>query len=190
VIENKNTNIVYLSDLLQIDERFEKTCNRLKQILEKRNIKYKFLKSTKDIWCRDYMPIQVENDKFIQFRYEPSYLKDELNLQSDPRTVCQTNNFEPKFSNITLDGANAVFRCGYIESWGGGTIKIIEKCKEFATKYIGIMGKQFRRVGVWMDFDNPYLTYKNEFIESYIKNNNRINVCRFRYSKIIPYRTI
>ena len=88
MIENKNTNIVYLSDLLQTDERFEKTCNRLKQIFEKRNIKYKFLKSTKDIWCRDYMPVQVENDKFIQFRYEPSYLKDELNLQSDPRKVC------------------------------------------------------------------------------------------------------
>ncbi len=28
------------------------------------------------------------------------------------------------------DIANAVFRCGYIESWGRGTIKIIEKCKE------------------------------------------------------------
>ncbi len=108
MIENKNTNIVFLSDLLQTDERFEKTCNRLKKILEKRNINYKFLKSTKDIWCRDYMPIQVENDKFIQFRYEPSYLKDELNLQSDPKTVYQTNNFEPKFLNINLDGGNVV----------------------------------------------------------------------------------
>ena len=28
------------------------------------------------------------------------------------------------------DIANAVFRCGYIESWGRGTIKIIEKCIE------------------------------------------------------------
>ncbi len=108
MIENKNTNIVYLSDLLQTDERFEKTCNRLKQILEKGNIKYKFLKSTKDIWCRDYMPIQVENDELIQFRYEPSYLKNEFNLQSDPRTVCKANKIEPKFSNINLDGGNIV----------------------------------------------------------------------------------
>ena len=28
------------------------------------------------------------------------------------------------------DIANAFFRTGYIESWGRGTIKIIEKCKE------------------------------------------------------------
>lgn len=47
-----------------------------------------------------------------------------------------------------------------------GVPKFIEKCKEFATKYIDVMGKQFIRTGVWMDFDNPYLTYKNEFIEA------------------------
>ena len=108
MIKNKNTNIVYLSDLLQTDERFEKTCNRLIQILEKRNIKYKFLKSTKDIWCRDYMPIQIDNEEFIQFRYEPSYLKNDLRLQSNPSKVCKANKIEPKFSNINLDGGNVV----------------------------------------------------------------------------------
>lgn len=108
MIENKNTNIVYLSDLLQTDERFEKTCNQLIQIFEKRSIKYKFLKSTKDIWCRDYMPIQIENEKFVQFRYEPSYLQDKLNLKSVPRTVCQTNNIKAKYSNINLDGGNLI----------------------------------------------------------------------------------
>ncbi len=108
MIDNKNTNIVYLSDLLQTDERFEKTCNRLKQILEKRNVKYKFLKSTKDIWCRDYMPIQVEKEKFVQFRYEPSYLKNDLEHQSNPKIVCKTNNINAKFSNINLDGGNVV----------------------------------------------------------------------------------
>ena len=108
MIENKNTNIVYLSNLLQTDERFEKTCNHLKQVLEKRNIKYKFLKSTKDIWCRDYMPIQVDKDKFIQFRYEPSYLKNDIQLQSDPKIVCKANKIEPEFSSINLDGGNVV----------------------------------------------------------------------------------
>jgi len=108
MVENKNTNTVYLSDLLQSDIRFKKTCSNLMQILDKHNINYNFLKSTKDIWCRDYMPIQTEKDKFIQFRYEPSYLKEELNLQSDPKTVCKANNFNPKFSNINLDGGNVV----------------------------------------------------------------------------------
>jgi len=108
MVENKNTNTVYLSDLLQSDIRFKKTCSNLMQILDKHNINYIFIKSTKDIWCRDYMPIQTEKDKFVQFRYEPSYLKEELNLQSDPKTVCKANNLNPKFSNINLDGGNVV----------------------------------------------------------------------------------
>ncbi|MBI2079357.1 isoleucine--tRNA ligase, partial [Candidatus Micrarchaeota archaeon] len=41
----------------------------------------------------------------------------------------------------------------------------IQKCKDFATRYIGIMSNQFESVGVWMDFENPYITYKDEFIE-------------------------
>ena len=108
MIESKNTNIVCLSDLLRTDERFEKTCNRLKQILDKRNIKYKFLKSTKDIWCRDYMPIQTEKEKFVQFRYEPSYLENDLKHQSDPKIVCTANRIKPEFSKINLDGGNVV----------------------------------------------------------------------------------
>jgi isoleucyl-tRNA synthetase len=51
-----------------------------------------------------------------------------------------------------------------IEKYGIG--KFIDRCKEFATRYMGVMGGQFRSVGVWMDWDNPYITYKDEFINS------------------------
>ena len=47
-----------------------------------------------------------------------------------------------------------------------GIEKFIEKCKEFATKYVGVMGEQFKRLGVWMDWDSPYITYKDEYINS------------------------
>lgn len=51
-----------------------------------------------------------------------------------------------------------------IEKYGIG--KFIQKCKDFATKYIEIMSNQFKSTGVWMDFDNPYITYKDEYINS------------------------
>jgi isoleucyl-tRNA synthetase len=51
-----------------------------------------------------------------------------------------------------------------IEKYGIG--KFVEKCKAFATKYIGIMGEQFQSLGVWMDFDTPYITYHDSFINS------------------------
>jgi agmatine deiminase len=54
------------------------------------------------------MPIQTDKDRFVQFRYEPTYLKDYLKLQSDPKSVCELNNVMPIFSKINLDGGNVV----------------------------------------------------------------------------------
>ena len=108
MILGKEANTVYLSEKLHEDQRFNKSCNILIGILEKHSIKYDFLKGTKDIWCRDYMPVQTERGKFVQFRYEPSYLKDYPELQSDPTEVCKANNIESQFSKINLDGGNVV----------------------------------------------------------------------------------
>ncbi|MBI5228222.1 isoleucine--tRNA ligase [Candidatus Micrarchaeota archaeon] len=47
-----------------------------------------------------------------------------------------------------------------------GIDKFIEKCKAFATKYIGIMNGQFQSLGVWMNFDDPYITYHDSYINS------------------------
>ncbi|MFA5106018.1 MAG: isoleucine--tRNA ligase [Candidatus Micrarchaeia archaeon] len=46
-----------------------------------------------------------------------------------------------------------------------GITNFIEKCKAFATEHIGVMSGQFQRVGVWMDFDRPYITYHDDYIE-------------------------
>lgn len=54
------------------------------------------------------MPIQIDTDRFVQFRYEPSYLEDYLHLQSDPKEVYKANNINPVFSNINIDGGNIV----------------------------------------------------------------------------------
>ncbi len=108
MIKERDTNIVYFSDLLLSDSRFKNTFNRIKDILDKHQINYDLLTNTKDIWCRDYMPIQVEQDKFVQFKYEPSYLEDDLCLQSIPRYVLQSNGINAEFSNINLDGGNVI----------------------------------------------------------------------------------
>ncbi len=41
----------------------------------------------------------------------------------------------------------------------------IKKCKEFVDKYIEIMTKQMKAFGVWMDWENPYVTYYDNYIE-------------------------
>jgi isoleucyl-tRNA synthetase len=47
-----------------------------------------------------------------------------------------------------------------------GIDNFVGKCKEFATRYIGSMNSEFKDLGIWMDFDNPYITLSDEFIES------------------------
>ena len=46
-----------------------------------------------------------------------------------------------------------------------GVKKFIDKCKDFATRYIDVMNSEFENLGVWMDFKNPYLTLNKEYIE-------------------------
>lgn len=105
---NRTMQTVYLSGLLMT--RFPESCKRLTDILNKHNIPFAFLKGTKDIWCRDYMPVQTPSGRLIQFKYDPSYLKN--SQYSDSRSIIEyvdkVNNIKPLFSDINLDGGNVV----------------------------------------------------------------------------------
>ncbi len=106
---SKKGQTVYMSELLM--DKFPTTCKNLISILEKHNVNYSFIKGTKDIWCRDYMPIQTESGKFIQFKYDPSYLKGKKEWEdsrSDVREVCRSNGIKAAFSDINLDGGNVL----------------------------------------------------------------------------------
>lgn len=99
---------VYISALLTT--RHPEAYTRLTNILTRHNISYGFLEGTKDIWCRDYMPVQTPSGRLIQFRYEPSYLNDIqfTETRSDVRLVDDVNGIKPIFSDINLDGGNVV----------------------------------------------------------------------------------
>lgn len=103
---------VYMSELLMT--KFPETCKRLIAILEKHHVNYSWIKGTNDIWCRDYMPVQTESGKFIQFTYDPSYLKGKKEWEesrSDVKKVCQMNGIDATESDINLDGGNVLI-CG------------------------------------------------------------------------------
>jgi len=46
-----------------------------------------------------------------------------------------------------------------------GVEEFNKECRKFATEFIDIMNSQFNNLGVWMDWENPYLTLKKEYIE-------------------------
>ena len=47
-----------------------------------------------------------------------------------------------------------------------GVKKFIDRCKNFATKFIDLMNSEFKDLGVWMDFGNSYLTLNDDYIET------------------------
>ncbi|MCD6156992.1 MAG: isoleucine--tRNA ligase [Euryarchaeota archaeon] len=47
-----------------------------------------------------------------------------------------------------------------------GVDKFVEKCREFAKKHLEIMTEEFKRIGIWMDWNNPYITFTDDYIES------------------------
>lgn len=102
------SHVVYLSAILA--SRYPETCKRLTDILNKHNIPFAFLKETKDIWCRDYMPVQTPSGKLIQFKYDPSYLRDPKysDSRSNVKLVDEVNGLTPIYSDINLDGGNVI----------------------------------------------------------------------------------
>ncbi len=46
-----------------------------------------------------------------------------------------------------------------------GVAKFVKECRNLCQNNLEAMKKSQLRLGVWMDFDNPYITFKNEFIE-------------------------
>lgn len=47
-----------------------------------------------------------------------------------------------------------------------GVKKFIDHCKKFATQYIDTMNDEFKDLGVWMDWKNPYLTLTDDYMEA------------------------
>ena len=117
MITDNLTTAVFFSSLLP------KKCPilnaHLVDTLQKHRVQYALLSGTKDIWCRDFMPIQIDENHFVFYKYTPDYLQDEIGLriQTNPEDVFQTesNNLRhllPQSSTIdlVLDGGNVVKR--------------------------------------------------------------------------------
>ncbi|MEM1538671.1 MAG: isoleucine--tRNA ligase [Candidatus Nezhaarchaeales archaeon] len=47
-----------------------------------------------------------------------------------------------------------------------GVARFIEECRNYALSNLQILTRQFLNLGVWMDWDNPYMTITNEYMEA------------------------
>jgi len=108
MIPDKETNLIYLSDLLQ--DRCPNVFIDIISWFDKLNILWKTLPDTRDIWAVDFMPLQITKDRFVQFEYDPDYLKFKKyqHTRTNTENVCSRVGITSDKANIVLDGGNVV----------------------------------------------------------------------------------
>ena len=70
-----------------------------------------------------------------------------------------------------------------------GIDPFIQKCKESVWKYQNEWRDMSERVGFWVDMDNPYITYSNDYIESVWWSLKKVHEKGLLYKgyKVVPY---
>lgn len=107
MITDEQTNTVYVSELFK--RQHPRLYRSIGSMLKEESIALLELKKTKDIWCCDYMPVQIKEDEFVLFNYDPDYLKDEYtHLRSDQKDVISQLSIKVTKSELVIDGGNIV----------------------------------------------------------------------------------
>ena len=113
MITNFETNKVYLAKGMTFEDYVEAT-DHLLETLHSRSVAWNFLPQTASpyhIWARDYMPIQVNKNKFVRFRYTPDYLEDDPEYKPDISAILAGLGLQVIDSDIIIDGGN-IISCG------------------------------------------------------------------------------
>lgn len=111
MITDHCTDFVFFSDLLP--KRCPKLYLSITIKLDEREIQHSLLPNTNDIWCRDYMPIQIANNRFVLYKYSPDYLDTSnyrrtiTNAKAIPFIAClqQSTKYD---LDLIIDGGNVV----------------------------------------------------------------------------------
>ena len=103
MVSDCQTDQVFISDLLP--SQHPEIEQALRSALGER---LRVIPCTKDIWCRDYMPIQLAPNRFVQFRYDPDYLKGFPHLRTQDAADLLELTKECVRSDLVIDGGNVV----------------------------------------------------------------------------------
>ena len=112
MINDYQTNVVYLADGIR---HYMPLAKNLMEALYQEHIETYFLRHTdsiKHVWTRDYMPIQLDEKRFLQYKYAPDYLKKVQDYIPPYETICRGLHLNCKKTDLVIDGGNVV-KCGH-----------------------------------------------------------------------------
>lgn len=104
MIPDWETNHLFLSD--RLEDSFPALVASLRSVLT--NMAIEIIPGTSDIWCRDYMPIQLAENSFCQFVYQPDYLREFQHLITPPEKCRLSFMDDYRREPLVIDGGNVV----------------------------------------------------------------------------------
>ena len=114
MIQDKDTNFVYIANKLSQWKGYSAFCKELISIFDELKIPYGRIYDAKDIWTRDFMPIQLEENVFLKYQYAPDYLvkiEKRKSYITDCTEACLKLGVQYRETDIVIDGGNVVL-CG------------------------------------------------------------------------------
>lgn len=109
MIPDYQCNAVYFSEWLKND--YPDIYHGLARILNRHNVAYDIIPNTKDVWCRDYMPIQLDKERYLCYEYKPDYLMNSASNRkyiTDSLDICRDMQLKIKDTPLIIDGGNVV----------------------------------------------------------------------------------
>ena len=169
---------VFFSDLLP--QKCPILYKSITNELGKENIHYGLLKNTKDIWCRDYMPIQTDSNRFVLYKYQPDYLQTPYYKRTitDVKAIESIENIlngQVVELDLVLDGGNVVI-CGNKVVM---TEKVYYENKDKSRIRIrSLLEKAFQRDIVFIPWDKEEILGHSDGVIHYI-GDNRILITNY-----------
>ena len=115
IITKKEKSLVVFSSLFL--RHYPKLYEQLHDIMWSYHKGYGTVHHTKDYWVRDFMPVQVDEDVFVKFTFNPDYLQDKKKYITDVDKVIKHDPLAQEYKSVNmpiiLDGGNLVFCKGY-----------------------------------------------------------------------------
>lgn len=99
----------------KLPQGYPKVFEAVRSILKKHGFGYQKIPGSKDIWCRDYMPVRDTDGSLVQFVYWPQYLRgqESANLITPPTCCRKALDLTPiQESVVILDGGGVEIQGG------------------------------------------------------------------------------
>lgn len=185
ITEKEKTKVVFSS---LFDRHYPELYYQLGNIMWHYHRGYGHVCHTKDYWVRDFMPIQIEENVFLKFIFNPDYLQDKKKYITDVDKVINNCPFIENFVFIDLplimDGGNMVICKCRRSSYGTNifiimTEKILAENPEFCKEQIEkIFRRAFQKRAleiVWLPWDREDTLGHTDGIVRYVGMNQSGN---------------